>query len=141
MYKIIVWALLIKKDKILLLKKPDNGEWTSVGGHVEDHESLKMAVCREAMEELGIKIQEENLSLLCVIDRKLDDAYKFHVFFHASQWEGDPVNKEPDVHTDVEWYKLSNLPDNLGPLASAAIDSLDTKQLYYFRDHQEEREV
>lgn len=140
MYKLIVWTSLIKKDEILLLKKPE-GEWTLIGGHVEDNESLKMAVIREVMEEVGVQIQEDDLELLCVIDRKLDDAYKFHVFFQTKQWQGNPENKEIYIHSDMKWCKLDDLPDNLGPLASAAIESLKTKQLYYFKDHQAEREL
>ena len=135
MYKIIVWTLITKNDEVLLLKKPDNSEWVLAGGHVEDNESLKITARRRIMEEVGLRINDEDLNLLCIIDRKLDNAYKLHAFFQASKWEGEPENRESDIHSDMKWHKLDSLPDNLGVLALTAIESMKTKELYHFRDH------
>jgi 8-oxo-dGTP diphosphatase len=135
MYKIITWVALIKNAEVLLLKKPDNSEWTLIGGHVEDNESSKMSAVRRTAEEIGVTINKDDLDLLCIMDRQLDNAYKLHVFFQGSQWQGAIENKEPNVHSEVKWFKLNDLPANISPLASSAIESMSTKKLYYFKDH------
>lgn len=132
MYTMIVWTMIIKNDKILLLKRRDNMQWTAVGGHVEEEESLKTATCREAIEEVGIEIKQEDLNPLCVINRRLKKLYRFHMFFYTSKWNREPKNKEPNTHLEIKWYNLNNLPSNLCPLASAAISSLTNKKIYHF---------
>lgn len=135
MYKIIVWTIVTYEDKILLLKKPDNSEWTLVGGHVEDNESSKMAIIRRTQEEVGLTIKEDQLEVLCVIDRKLDEGFKLHIFFKTLNWQGEPINKENDLHSELQWFKMDNLPENLGELAKAAVESIKTNKLYHFKDH------
>lgn len=135
MYKIIVWTLITDENKVLLLQKPDDSEWTLVGGHVEDNESSKMTAIREAKEEIGVDIAEEDLDILCVIDRKLDQGYKLHIFFKNLKWQGQPVNREKEVHSELKWFDFDDLPENLGELAKAAIESMQTKKLYHYKDH------
>ena len=58
-------ALILKKDnKILLFKrnipgKIAYGSFALPGGTVEHNESIKQTACREAAEEIGIKIDEK----------------------------------------------------------------------------------
>lgn len=42
-----------------------NNIWVFPGGHVDKNENLKQAAVREAYEEIGLNIKEENLSPLC----------------------------------------------------------------------------
>jgi ADP-ribose pyrophosphatase YjhB (NUDIX family) len=137
MYKAIVWVILKQDNNVLLLKKPDNSEWTLTGGHVEDQESLKMAAIRIAKQQINLDIESEDLDFSCVIDRKMDSAFKLHIFFKVSKWQGELNNNEPNVHSEVEWCNLDSLPENLGILADAAINSLTSGDLYYFKDEPE----
>lgn len=137
MYKVIVWVMLEKNNKILLLKKPNNNEWTLAGGHVENNESIKKAAVRKIEEETNIKLTYDNLKFLCVMDREMDNGYKVHVFFKALDCQGEVKNNEPNIHSEIKWFDLDNLPDTLGVLASAAVNSLKTGDLYYFKDELE----
>ena len=66
-----VMLMLIRKDnngqeEILLQKRKNtgymDGYWDfSASGHVEDNEPMKMAMLREASEELGINIKNDDL--------------------------------------------------------------------------------
>lgn len=137
MYKLVVWVMLEKNREILLLKKPDNSEWTFTGGHVEDNESLKMAAVRIVSQQTSINLNQDDLEILCVVDREMDSAYKFHVFFKALSWQGELENTEPNVHSEIKWHNLETLPDNIGVLAAAGVESLKTKNLYHFIDNPE----
>ena len=137
MYKLIVWVVLERNNEILLLKKPDNIEWTFTGSHVEDNESLKMAATRIVKNQTNITLNLNDLEILCVIDREMDQAYKFHVFFKASNWQGQLSNNEPAVHSEVKWHNLDDLPEGLGALAAAGIESFKTEKLYHFVDSPE----
>ncbi|RYE14889.1 MAG: NUDIX domain-containing protein [Rickettsiales bacterium] len=137
MYKVIVWVMLERENKILLLKKP-NGEWTLTGGgHVENNESLKDAALRKVQEETNLKLNSKDLEFLCVMDREMDNGYKVHVFFKASKWEGEINNNEPEIHSEIKWCDIDNIPENIGILAAAAIDSSKTGKLYHFKDEPE----
>ncbi|RYE05842.1 MAG: NUDIX domain-containing protein [Rickettsiaceae bacterium] len=134
MYKLVVWVMIKKDEEILLLKKPDNSEWTLAGGHVEDNESLKDAAIRTVKAETSIELDYASLDLLCIIDREMDSGYKLHAFFKATQWHGELNNNEPDVHSEIKWHKLNSLPENLGALASSAVKSVNTGDFYYFEN-------
>lgn len=134
MIEIIVWLILISSNnEVFLLKKNTeiSYEYTLVGGHVEKGESLKQALQREVMEETGVKVSQNDLILTTIIDRKLEDKHKIHFFFYTKNWEGKPYNKEPNIHITGEWHSLSNLPNNIGPLAKRAIESLSNNKNFY----------
>jgi 8-oxo-dGTP pyrophosphatase MutT (NUDIX family) len=73
---IIGVALILKKDGRLLLYqrnikgKIGFGMFALLGGTVENHETVKQTACREAEEELGIKIAENDLSILHIFRHK-----------------------------------------------------------------------
>ena len=66
-----VALILIKENKVLLMKRCNtgymNGYYGMVSGHLEKNESLKQAMVREAFEEVGIIINEEDLKIVCEI--------------------------------------------------------------------------
>ena len=132
MIEVIGWVLLVKGSNIFLLKN-ESGlgyEWALVGGHVKVDESIRGALKREVYEEVGVLVKEEDMSLQHIIDRRLIGLHKIHFFFLTEIWEGDPYNKEKDIHLDGKWYPLNNLPLDLGPLASSAIQSINKKTIY-----------
>ena len=48
---------IIDDDKILMLKRMDNGKWTMPGGTMELDESLIDCAIREVKEETGLDVQ------------------------------------------------------------------------------------
>lgn len=58
----VVAALAIMKDgKILMGKRKDNGKWTNPGGHVDEGEAPIHGAIREAKEEAGLDLTQDQL--------------------------------------------------------------------------------
>jgi len=110
---VVVDALILKDDKILLIKRTkklvEGGKWALVGGFVERDETLKEAVEREVMEESGYKIK--NIELLRVIDnpnRPGEDRQNIAFIFTAEALE---KTGEADWEVDDQkWFDLDKLP-------------------------------
>ena len=108
------------QTEILLQRRQNTGYadglWDSAAsGHVEEKESLRQALAREAYEELGITIAPENMQFVTVIHKfipELDDAY-FTFYFQAWQYNGQEIIGEPQKCSELRWFPLQNLPDDL----------------------------
>lgn len=60
-------VLLFNDSDYLLLVKPTYRDgWVIPGGVVDENESPKMAVIRETKEEVGLDVDKDNLSLVCI---------------------------------------------------------------------------
>jgi ADP-ribose pyrophosphatase YjhB (NUDIX family) len=54
-------AAVIDDEKILLIRRSDNGKWAVPGGYMEPGENLQEACAREVLEETGIRIEVKKL--------------------------------------------------------------------------------
>jgi 8-oxo-dGTP diphosphatase len=117
---------LTQGDKILLSRRYhtgyEDGKYSVVAGHLDGGEQVKTAMIREAREEIGIKIQETNLSVVQVMHRLSSDE-RFDFFLHADQWEGIISNMEPDKCDHLAWFPIHQLPENLIPYVRKAIQN------------------
>ena len=107
--------ILYNRGKILLLKqtKPKGGNYTLVGGAVESKEFARPALIREAYEEAGIILKEENLTLVHVLHKRKNNQHRIVLYFKANEWEGQLRTMEPHKFKKVEWFKIDELPDKL----------------------------
>lgn len=128
--KITVGVILEKDNDVLLIKRKNTGYMDNMygflAGHVEKGESLKQAMIREAYEEGGIKIKEEDLEFVCGIRSNNHENY-INFFFKAKKWEGEPHIKEKDKCEEIIWAKKDNLPDNIIENERRAIHNLENK--------------
>lgn len=110
-----VRLLVFEKGKILLLKqtKPKGGNYTLIGGKVEQKELIKETIIREAKEEAEITVAAEDLKLIHVQHRIKQDKHRVTLFFRAKKWEGIARTGEPHKFKRVEWHDISNLPLSL----------------------------
>ncbi|MDQ1287709.1 MAG: 8-oxo-dGTP diphosphatase [Actinomycetota bacterium] len=106
-----------------------DGYWAAgAAGHVEAGESALRAACREAVEELGIRIAEDDLVPLSVLHRtqgtgkEIDERVDF--FFECTRWEGDPHRAEPDKSAELGWFALDALPEPVVPHELAVLTAL-----------------
>lgn len=113
--KLTVGLLLIRDNKVLLMRRCNtgymDGKYAFVAGHVESGENLKQAIAREAFEEVGIKINEEDLQYVCMVRRGDNDNY-INFFLKANKFEGEPEIIEKDKCDDLIWCDINNIPDN-----------------------------
>jgi ADP-ribose pyrophosphatase YjhB (NUDIX family) len=117
--------LLIRDERILLLRRSnteyEDGKYSVVAGHMEDGETAREAICREAREEVGIELAPEDLAFAQVVHRA-DRGQRVGFFFSALRWRGEPRNMEPHKASDLRWFPLDALPDDMVPYVRRAID-------------------
>jgi len=121
----IIVELYLKKDNKVLLHKRfttnyEDGNYGFIGGHVQKDENLKQALIREAQEEAGIILKEENLK--CVfIANKTGKKNCINFIFLATKFQGTPTIMEKDKCTDLNWFDIDKLPHNIIALESHVI--------------------
>ena len=95
------------------------GAWDAIGGKPDEGETLLDALSREAGEEAGIEPLDLT-ALGCFHDGERADAY-----FLVTAWKGEPANREPAEHSQLDWvplYQAGQRP--LTPTARAAVARL-----------------
>ena len=55
LYRISVKAIVVKDNKVLLVREKDDDWWSFPGGGIDYGESIRQALAREVAEELGVK--------------------------------------------------------------------------------------
>ena len=95
----------------------------SASGHVDENESMKHAMCREAKEELGITIKEDDLEFTCLIHKNSEGNIYYNGYFEANKWVGNPCINEPEKNEELKWININNLPSNIVNDRYLAIDN------------------
>lgn len=111
-------------DRVLLTlrrRAPEAGCWSILGGKLEPFERLEECAVREAREEAGVEVQL--LGLLCVTDHLLPQEGQHWVApaYLAKAYAGTVQNLEPEKTSDVRWFALDDLPQNLTVTARSAL--------------------
>jgi 8-oxo-dGTP diphosphatase len=103
-----------RKGEILLCKRDKkfgNGEWELPGGHLEFQETFEQCLERECQEELGTKVK---VGKLLSVSPNIKYGNHYIIFsFLANSFVGEPKNKAPEEHSEIKWFTLSKLPENL----------------------------
>ena len=117
--KISVFLMLTRETngnkEVLLQERTNTGYMdgnydTACSGHVEKGESILTATVREAKEELGISVNEDDLNLVAVIHPYQEDYV--NVFFTTEKYTGTPKIMEENKCSNLQWFNTNNLPDN-----------------------------
>lgn len=126
--------LLIKNNKVLLLKRQNtgyaDGKYSLVSGHVDKGETMQEAIIREAKEEAGIKLLKRNLKHVLTLHRKALDYERVDLFFTAKKWQGKISNTEPEKCSELNWYPVNKPPKNTITYVKLAIKSFLIKETY-----------
>lgn len=107
--------ILYDKGNIMLLKQttPNGGNYTLVGGNIEDYEYAKESLIRESFEEAGINLKAKNLQLVHVLQKNTSREQRIVLYFKAYEWEGEVRSRERNKFKAAEWHSLNDLPKNL----------------------------
>jgi 8-oxo-dGTP pyrophosphatase MutT (NUDIX family) len=122
-----VHVLLVEDGQLLLTQRRDpnpafDGLWHLPSGKVDGGESVLSAAAREAMEEIGVLIDQTHLRLVHTLHvAGSGPEPRLGLFFETTQWIGEPRNLEPDKCSRVRWYPLDELPADLIAYPAAGI--------------------
>ncbi|MCI9287220.1 MAG: NUDIX domain-containing protein [Clostridia bacterium] len=123
---VAVHLMLIENGKILLLRRYntgyEDGNYSVVAGHIDGNESVVRAMRREALEEAGIKIKEEDLEIVHVMHRKSEDRESIDYFLTCKSYTGKISIMEKDKCDELKFYDLDKLPINVIPYVRKGIE-------------------
>jgi ADP-ribose pyrophosphatase YjhB (NUDIX family) len=108
-----------ERDRVLLVRRADNGNWELPGGRIEIGESASDAAVREVAEESGIAIDIVGLAGVytspdyVVVYRDEGALQQIAVCFHAAPQESRAQNLRPDNRetSDAAWYHLADVDE------------------------------
>ena len=142
MHKVVARVILIKENRILLVKASSD-YWFLPGGHLEVGENLRGAASREVYEETGIKCEVKDIAYVSeFFDRKVN-SHKIEVFFYAEA-ENSNLNKNwQDLGEDasileVKWLDLEELKNiDLRPSFIKGIATQQSKTVNVYQGYEE----
>ena len=121
-----VIVVLDAQDRLLMMKRSDNGCWGLPGGATEPGEVLEDAAKRETLEETNLEIGE--MSLFGVFSGPEfyykypngDEVYNVTIVYLSHDWHGEvKLNGE---HTKWEWLAPDEIPDDVSPPIKPVIE-------------------
>jgi 8-oxo-dGTP diphosphatase len=128
-----VSLFLFREDEVLLLRRVntgyEDGNYHVIAGHLEGNEEITMAMIREAKEEAGIEISPDDIKVVGVMHRRVEEE-RICFFCTASKWTGEIVNAEPHKCDDLSWFHLDNLPENIVPFVRRALQNYQSGRFY-----------
>lgn len=124
--------ILYNRGSILLLKQtnPHGGQYTFVGGNIEQSEFAKASLVREAQEEAGIVIKQEDLRLAHVLHKRDKAGQRIILYFKTAVWQGEPRTKEPHKFKEAAWFPLDALPKGLSGTARHVLKMYRKGEMY-----------
>jgi len=125
-FPVTVHLLFFRDDQILLLRRFNtgyaDGQYSVPAGHLDGGETVMAAAAREAEEETGLHIDVDHIVFSSVMHRMEGDE-RVDFFVHVRQWQGEPINTEPDKCDELRWVNVNELPDNIIPYVKKAIEN------------------
>ncbi len=121
--------LIVRRGAEVLLARRSgtgyaDGLLNAPSGHVEDGEDVRAAAIREAGEEIGVRIDPADARVALVMQhRSPTGSARIGWFFEVRRWEGEPVNNEPAKCSQIGWYPLDALPDDMVAYCRAGIEA------------------
>ena len=109
--KVDVRGVILKKNKVLLVKEKIDGRWSLPGGWTDIGLSPKTVVEKEVLEEAGLKVSAKKL--LAIFDKLCHDHppdpyHSYKLFFLCEHVSGEP---KPGMEThEVAYYGKEELP-------------------------------
>ncbi|MFH1523410.1 MAG: NUDIX domain-containing protein [Chloroflexota bacterium] len=102
-----------EREKILLTRRADTGQWCLPSGGMEPGESMAETCIREVYEETGLNVRVERLTSICSNQDRLviyDDGSQFQIV--SINFEVSLINGEPglsDETTAIGYYSPAEI--------------------------------
>jgi 8-oxo-dGTP pyrophosphatase MutT (NUDIX family) len=109
-----ITAVVIRDQKVLLIKRSDNHAWTPVTGIVEPGENPADCAVREVLEEAGIEAAARRLAWVHVsrpvVHVNGDHAQYLDHVFRMDWLSGEPFPAD-DESLEARWFDLDDMPE------------------------------
>ncbi len=126
LYRIATRVLVIKGRKVLLVREKDDDWWSFPGGGVDYGETIRDALIREVVEELGVvkeHITVDEAPAFISIGAIANGIPRCNIFYRASVPE-EEIKPTEDVITHA-WYGVDEFKNlRMGPMADDVIIEL-----------------
>jgi 8-oxo-dGTP diphosphatase len=126
-----VHVILRRPGRILLLRRAGDvyasGQLCLPSGHLEQGESILDAAVRETLEETGLTLDPATLRLDLSIHHRNPETGRARIGFAFTPrtWDGEPVNAEPDKHSELVWASPAHLPPDTVGYAAAIVTAVE----------------
>lgn len=100
-------------DRMLFVRRSDNGEWTPVTGIVDPGEHPATAAVRECREETRVEVEVERLVLVSVtreVTHVNGDRAQYCILAFRCRWVSGEGEVGDDESTEVAWFPVEALP-------------------------------
>ncbi|WP_328899462.1 trifunctional class I SAM-dependent methyltransferase/NUDIX hydrolase/VOC family protein [Streptomyces sp. NBC_00441] len=138
-----VHLILRRGSEVLLARRSGTGYADGLlhapSGHVEDGEDVRQALIREAAEETGLALDPAELRVALVMQhRGPGGAPRTGWFFEAAYDPArPPYNREPDKCSELAWYPLDALPDDMVAYCRAGLDGYRAGERFLIHWHED----
>ena len=121
-------AFILNENNELLLhrrnKAPEKGYWCIPGGRLEMFETFEQAVVREVKEETDLDVEIVRMIGLCNHIVDIENEEKVHWVtpsYLCKVLSGTAKIMEQNKHTEIGWFRLDNLPEDITITTKKAI--------------------
>lgn len=138
-----VHLLLRRGPDVLLARRSGTGYADGLlhapSGHVEDGEDVREAMIRETAEEIGLALAPEELRVALVMQHRGPAGNPRTGWFFEAAYDParPPYNREPHKCSELEWFPLDRLPDDLVAYCRAGLDGYRTGERFLIHWHQD----
>jgi len=112
--------VLDTQNRLLLMKRSDNGNWGVPGGAMELGEEIEETARRELLEETSLEVEELTLFGVFSGDELYyrypsgEEVYNVSIAYLVRDVQGD-VKLLDGEHRNYRYFELGNLPENISP--------------------------
>lgn len=132
-----VYLVLRKDNQILLLQRANSGYqdgmYGLVAGHIDGDELATAAMVREAKEEAGVDVDPAKLKFVHVahrLGRGEVGQERIDLFYELCEWQGEVSNAEPHKCSDLSWFDMDDLPENMLPFVRRVLTDISRGASY-----------
>lgn len=126
-----VYLLLRRNNEVLLSKRANtgyqDGMYSLVAGHLDGDELATNGMIREAFEEAGIIVSQQDMKFVHLshrLNRDEKGQERLDMFFECWEWKGEIKNMEPEKCDELTWFAIENLPAETLPLIKLVINNV-----------------
>jgi 8-oxo-dGTP diphosphatase len=132
-FPVTVHLFFFRGEEVLLSRRLNtgyrDGDYSVPAGHLDGGETVIAAALREAHEEVGLRLDADEVQF-CAVMHRIEDDERVDFFVRVRSWNGEPFNNEPEKCDDLRWVRLDSLPSNTVPYVRQALQNFERGQVF-----------